>query len=195
MELSQQLQALITNQGSHPEAIAAIVAVLASMAQRPSEGQPSGAAPAADPPALREPPPPSFPVDLPTIDHHSLADVVRGMQIEGPPTAILAACWDVLVRKELHTNPKMQHELSAFWAPDGSRIRDAGEAYRWVCQESPQLAEEVTHSLHEVRSLRDSLHGATSRFSVALSKAAFLFHISRRALASSTDLETSGLNP
>jgi hypothetical protein len=117
------------------------------------------------------------------------------MKVEGPPAAILASCWDVLVRNNLHTNPKLKHELAVFWDPDGSSTRDAIDAYRWVCQESPQLTDEVVRTLNEVRNLRDSLHSATSRFSVAVSKAGFLHHVSRRALASSPDLEATGISP
>ncbi len=175
--------------------LAALMAVMTNAAHRFPPGLHPGAAPAADPPAPREPPPPSFPAELPTIDHSAIIDMVRGMQIDGPPEAVLQFCWDALVRSELHTDARLTHEPTNFWHPDGARPRDAVDAYRWGCQEAPQLTEEVSRTLAEVRSLRDSLHSASTRFATAVSRAGFLHHIMRRAVASTPQLESRGFAP
>jgi hypothetical protein len=195
IELTQQLQSVLSNQGGPPEMLAALMAVMTNAAPRLPPGLHLGAAPAADPPAPREPPPPSFPAELPTIDHSAIIDLARGMQIDGPPKAVLEFCWDALVRSELHTDARLTYELTNFWHPDGSRPRDAVDAYRWGCQEAPQLTEEVSRTLAEVRSLRDSLHSASARFAAAVSRAGFLHHIMRRAVASTPQLESRGATP
>jgi hypothetical protein len=197
VELSQQLQAAISNQSGQPEVLAALMAVVAGMApQRSAQSDPpSGAVPAAHPPALREPPPPSFPAELPTIDCAAITALARELKTDGTHWAILHGCWEVIVRNGLHTSDAMTHAITNFWHPDGSSQRDAVAAYQWGSQEAPQLTEEVSRTLAEVRSLRDSLHGASLRLASSVSRAGFLHHVMRRAVATAPQLEAMGPAP
>ena len=125
----------------------------------------------------------------------AIPDLLRSVQSDGPPEAVLNSCWDALVQHGVHTDEAMTRAFDSFWNPDDTQTRDAVSVYEWGRQGTPPAIDEVTRSLTEVSNLRSSLHAASHRLMTAVSRAGFLHHVMRRAQHTAPQLESRGLVP